>query len=261
MSRQFSSDFLIEVQKGNVSGHSIIHKFGANTVVGTSYVPVAAGGDYVMLQPAAATALRVKAGNTNDTAAGSGAREVTIEGLDETGAKVQVALATAGTSASSATSETFIRLYRMWVSASGTYATMSAESHAAGIVIENGAGGTDWGTITTGGSTQARGQSEIGWYGVPTGSTAYVLSAKVFTDTARTTNILFFQRTSILDAAVPYDAFRLMFEISSQGGPVDLIPNSPFPGVVGPADIGFMAKVDASTAEVDVDFEILLIAN
>ena len=31
MSTQFTRDFLIEVQKGNVPGHSMVHKFGHTT--------------------------------------------------------------------------------------------------------------------------------------------------------------------------------------------------------------------------------------
>ena len=84
MSRQFSRDFLIEVSKGNIAGHSLVHKFGKNEDVGATFEPLTIGGVYQTLQPAAATTLRVKAGNANDTAAGTGAREVTVQGLDET---------------------------------------------------------------------------------------------------------------------------------------------------------------------------------
>lgn len=92
--------------------------------------------------------MRIKAGgNAADTAAGAGAREVTLIGLDASGNVVTEAIATNGISASSATTNSFIRLYRAYVSASGTYATAAAGSHTAAIVIENSAGGTDWLTI------------------------------------------------------------------------------------------------------------------
>ena len=131
-----SGEYLIEVAKGNISGASIIHKFGQSDAIGTSFVPVARGSIYHTVQVGSATTLRVKAGNTNDTAAGSGAQKVMLEGIDETGAIATEELTTAGTSASTASTTTFIRLYRMYVSESGTYATSAAGSHAADIVIE-----------------------------------------------------------------------------------------------------------------------------
>ena len=73
-----SDEFWLNVQRGNVPGASVVHKFGRNAAV-TTMAPIAFGGVYQTPQPASATTLRVKAGNTNDTAAGSGAREITIQ--------------------------------------------------------------------------------------------------------------------------------------------------------------------------------------
>lgn len=251
-------DFLIEVSKGNVPGHSIIHKFGQNNSVGTSFVPVTRSGVYHTLQPASATTLRVKAGNANDTAAGSGAQEVTVQGLDETGALVTEALATAGTSASATTTATFIRQPRAWVSKSGTYATSSAGSHAANIVIENGAGGTDWCDIES--TDFPRGQSEIGVYTIPVGYTGYLVGAFGFVDSSKITNLLFFKREGITKASAPYDAMRIVFEERSEGGQFNVNVEAPIELGTG-CDCGFMAKVNTGTAEVEVDFEILIIDN
>ncbi len=72
------------ISRGLVDGQSVVHKFGRG-VVGTSFVPIAFGNIYRTPQPANATALRVKAGDANDTAAGTGAREVMVQGLSATG--------------------------------------------------------------------------------------------------------------------------------------------------------------------------------
>ena len=117
----------LDVSRGLVSGMQSIKKFGRNAAVGTSFVPIAMGGVYQTPQGSAATALRIKSGgDANDTAAGSGARSVTLEGLDENFELATEALATAGASASSATSTTFTRLFRAYVTpdtGSGTYAS------------------------------------------------------------------------------------------------------------------------------------------
>ena len=254
-----TKDYLTEVARGNVSGASIIQKFGHNGLIGTTFVPVTGIGTYETPQVGSATALRIKAGgNANDTAAGSGAREVTIEGINELGAFVSEAVATAGALASAKTAAKFIRMFRAYVSASGTYATSTAGSHAADITIENGAGGTDWSEIHIEGFPL--GQTERGVYTIPEGYTGYLLSASGFTDGTKITEILFFKREGILKTVAPYDAMRIVFDATLEGGEFTHEPKAPL--LIGTGcDCGFMAKVNQGTANVQVDFEILLIQN
>ena len=253
------SNYYTECAKGNVKGCSIVHKFGHNAAVGTSLAVISGGGVYNTPQTTGATTLRIKAGgNANDTAAGTGARQITIEGIDETGALVSETVATAGASASSATTITFMRVFRVWVSSSGTYATTAAGSHAADIVIENGAGGTDWATITL--NSFPNSQSEIGVYTVPLGKTAYVLSIAVFIESTKAVNIEFFKRGGVLDTVAPYEAMRVQLSISGGTDDITLRPVVPmkFDALT---DFGFMAKVATGTASASVDFEIMLIDN
>lgn len=251
------TDFLIDVSKGIIPGHSIVHKFGQYDAVGTTFTPVTRGGIYLTPQVGDATTLRVKAGNTNDTAAGTGAREITLVGLDETGTEVTEVLATAGTSASSATTTTFIRLYRFYVSKSGTYATSSTGSHAGDIVIESPSA-VEWGTIESTGFS--RSQSEIGAYTIPAGYTGYLLGAFGFAETSKTTDLIFFKREGVLDTAPPYEAMRVVFEERVFGGEFTVNIKAPIKIGTG-SDIGFLAKVGVGTAEIEIDFELLLVNN
>jgi len=257
MSYISNEDFYSEVAKGNVAGHSLIHKFGHNAATPTTLTPICSIGDYLTPQVAGATTLRIKAGgDANDTAAGSGAREVTLQGLDETGALVSEAIATAGASASAVTTTTFIRLFRAKVTASGTYATSTTASHTAAITIENGTGGTDWGTVDLNGF--ALSQSTIGAYTVPLGKTAYLLAYDINAETTKIVDAVFFQRQSVLDAAAPYESMRIVFEIV---GLIDTRSKTLKAPIAFPAltDIGFMAKVSVGTANVSVNFDILLV--
>jgi hypothetical protein len=256
------SNFYAAVSKGDVYKHTLVHKFGHNTAVGTTFVPVAQGGVYQTPQVGSATTLRIKAGgNANDTAAGSGARQITLTGLDETGAEVSETVATAGASASAATTTTFIRLYSAYVSESGTYATSSTGSHSADIVIENGAGGTDWATIKINGF--AKSQSDIGAYTIPNGYTGYLLGAFGFVDSTKVTELLLFRREGILKTSAPYDAMRLLFEERVEGGIFDIQLKAPIKlnSDGNGCDVGFMAKVDTGTSDVEINFEILLVQN
>ena len=250
-----SEDVGLQRAAGLLYKQDVVHKFGFNDAVGTSFVPVAYGGVYQTPQVAGATAVRIKAGNAADTALGAGAREVTVQGLDQTGALAEEAIATAGASASSVTTTTFIRIFRAWVSASGTYATIAAAggSHTADIVIET-SGGTVWATIPA--TDIARAQSEIGWYSVPLGYTAYVKSMEVLIESSKITDVVFFKRENILETAAPYSALRVVRDfagLTTSPAPVQFNTPFKFPELT---DIGFMAKVSASTTAVFVDFEI-----
>lgn len=250
----------LDIARGLVGGVTVVHKFGRNDSVGTIFVPISFGGVYNMPQAAAATTLRVKSGgNANDTAAGSGAREITLEGLDETFTEVTEAVATAGAGASSATTATFTRLFRAYVSSSGTYATSASGSHAGDIVIENGAGGTDWTTIDSTGYPKS--QTEIGAYSVAANKTAFVRLVNVSVDSGKTVDLIFSTRANADDAAAPYSAFRTTSEITSLvGGSIEKFGTreANFGPYIGPYDFLFMAKVSTGTASVSVEFEILI---
>lgn len=252
------ADYLTEVAKGNVAGASIIHKFGKNTGVGTSYEPVAIDGVYPTPQIAGREPVRVKSGgHGTDTAAGIGAREITVEGIIADGSVATNVLATAGSSASANSSDDFIRIYRAYVSKSGTYASATTGSHSADIEIEGASSGDIYAVIKLDNFPKA--QSEIGAYTIPAGHTGYLLSAFGFADSSKVTELLFFQRTNILQTSEPYDAMRVVFEERAEGGEFTAELKAPLK-FVGPCDIGFMARVTAgSGAEVEVDFEILLI--
>ncbi len=247
--------FNLNIAEDKIPKHKSVHKFGRNDAVGTSFVPVAMGGVYQTPLSSSATTLRIAAGNANDTAAGTGAREVLLFGIDENGDHASEAVATAGASASSATSTTFMRLYRAYVSSSGTYATQSAGSHAGDIVIENGAGGTTWATLSS--TDFPKAQSEIGVYTIARGKKGYIPNMKIFADSTKTTDIIFFQRTDILRTSAPHAAMRMATDITITGGESDIMVSTPMGPFIGPCDIGFMAKVDQTTAAVEVDFEII----
>jgi len=237
---------------------TIVHRFGLNEAAATAMEPICGGGLWPTLQPAGAVALRVKAGgNAADTAAGAGAREVTIVGIDETGALVSEAVATAGASASDPTTATFIRILDAYVSASGSYATIAGGSHTAAITIEDGGGAADWATISATGF--AKGQTQIGCYTIPLGKTGWVNNASIRIEDSGVADVMMFKREGILDAAAPYSALLAIDEMLDAFGTVDIGGDfwlGPFPALT---DIGFMALHASSAAKVAVKFEVMLV--
>ncbi len=258
--RRFDGPLGLNIPAGRIGGSSVVHKFGANLVVPTTFKPITRGGIYVMRQVAAAATLRVKAGgNAADTAAGAGARGVTLNGLDETGAEVTETVATAGSSASGATSATFIRLFRAWVSTAGTYATVSGAtsgSMAADIVIEDSSGTEDWATIPL--HVFGMAQTTIGCYSVPLGKTAYVQSLLLQVDSNKAVDFMFYTRENILETAVPYTALRMRFGAFGVADNITLHPETPLGGYAALTDLVFLARVGATTGLCAVDYEIIL---
>lgn len=245
----------LDISRGIANGVRVVHCFGRNTAIGSTFTPVTRSGFYRTPQVAGATALRIKAGgNANDTANGSGARSVTMVGIDATGALISDTVATAGASASAPTTKTFIRLLDAFVASSGTYATQASPSHVGNIFIENAAGGQDWALISDG--SFPRGDSEIGAYTVPKGRSAYVQAIRLSSDADKKANIVFFKRSNILETVAPYSPMVLVAEFPQVSGllQVDYDPPLFFPELT---DFGFLASVASSTADVTVSFDVI----
>ncbi len=250
------TDFLIEVTKGNVPGHSIVYKFGKGEV-GTSLVPICNSLTYQT--PTTAQALEFVSSDANDTAAGSGAREITLIGLDANWNEVTQTLATNGLTAVDLTTD-LVRLYRWYVSESGTYATQTAGSHVGILTVRADSAGATWSTI--GVTPFPIGQSEIGAFSVPIGYRAYVFIQELQVDSTKVVDAIFFRRSRANDITAPFGAMRALANFIGVSGNMNPNTNAPQDGftVVGEAaDIGYMAKVASGTASISVVFEILLV--
>lgn len=243
--------FLIEVQKGNVPGHAIVHKFGRNANVANGVWEHVSSLSAATSFLAAPTTVRIKAGgDAADTAAGVGAREITVVGIDENLVEVVETIATAGTSASSATSASFWRVYRAYVSAGGTYGA----SNTAAVVIENSVGGTDLIQIAT-----EEGQTFYAGWTAPTGKTAYFLSAHLMTDSGKAADFRFRTRANFNDTSAPLGAVRTMLYFDGVLGHMVFQPKSPGKAIPTLTDVWWEAEGGGASTEVSVDFELLVV--
>jgi len=253
MSYIINKEFLIEVEKSNIPGHSMIHKFGRNDAVSSG------SWEHVSLTPFSTAnfrtspiAMRVKAGNANDTAAGNGAREVTIQGIDSNFNEVSEAVATAGESASANTSATFWRVHRAWVSAAGTYTA----ANTAAIVIEDSGGGADFMTIGV-----EEGQSQYTGWTTPINKTAYLLSLHISVDSAtnKEADVRIFTRENIDDVSAPMSSKRLKLFFDGIEGGYRYYPKGPEFIINAKADLWAEARGDTNNTQVSVDFELLVV--
>lgn len=250
-----TDSFLIEVGKGNVPGHSAIHKFGY-TNADTTPVPITTSQTFQT--PTTAIQLEVLSNSIEDSTTGIGARKIRIEILDSSWLPVTIDVDMNGTTPVTIPTNA-IRLNRFYVIESGTYATQSLSSHIGTLTIREVATPSNiWGVIAP--SPIAFGQSEIGVYTIPAGYRAYILNKNVYADTGKNVSAYFFQRPLADDVSAPYTGVLKIIQrelgISGQSVTTHDSPRGPY---IGPCDIGFIGHATSTTADISVEFELLLV--
>lgn len=248
MSALRNTDFLIEVNKGKIPGHSLIHKFGQNLLASTTEQDVWGQGGIMTFLQAAETMDVISTDTVNDISTGSNARVVTLFGLDASFNVIEedvTLLATAVT-----TAKAFMRVYRMKVKEVGAY------------------GATNAGIITATASAAATvqcdvsigdGQSGTTHYTVPAGFTAYIVRVSITVNAAQSCDFHLHIREDADIVTSPFSPTRAIhhWEGISQEGE-DLKANHVLPEKT---DAWFTCEMSAASGEVDVDYDILLIDN
>ena len=253
MSYSPNSNFWVNMARGFYPEYNEIHQFGVHAAIGTTYTPICYSGIYQT--PTTATALEIISSSAADTAAGAGARTVTIEGLDSNWDYISQTVSMNGLAAV-AIPTSLTRVTRASVATSGTYATAAAGSHVGDLTIRVAGGGATWAIISVTGF--ARGSTTIGAYSVPTGKSAIVYPHYLSVESTKAGDVIFFYRSDIDTVAAPYSPMIEQFELVGAIGFSSLLDNAtPLGPFVGPCDIGFMGRVSVGTGAIAIDFEIL----
>jgi len=248
----------LSIAKGNeIKGYYLVQKFGLSTIIGTTTAPVTSNGIYRTPQKAGAVALRVRAGDAADAPGGAGAWMVAIQGLDDDFENALETVATNGASAGPLSSTLYTRTPRAFLPplSSGTYADQDNGSHVADLVIEDAAG-NEWARIPVNGFPYST--TQIAVSSIAANEKAYVVHNDVFTDSSKETEILMFIREGIDQTEPPYSPMRVVNPFIMQGGQESHdLSHAPI-AITGPADVGFMSKVEQGTATVAAGFELLV---
>lgn len=242
----------LNLAEGNTE-YTTVHKFGRNSAIGTSFVPVSLSSDYKM--PSSAVSLEVVSTNSNDNLTGSGARSVMVEGLGADWLPLTQSIDLNGTTPS-AIPLAMTRVFKIFVHYSGTYADKDDGSHLGDIVAQELGGGDEWARISS--ADYARGQGEIAAYSVPLGKTAFMQSVIISVDSNKSASVLLLHRAGANVISAPFGASRIVLELAGVSGEEVIKPYCPYGPYVGPCDIYFLSKVSAGSAEVDIDFELTI---
>ena len=200
----FLNESYFNIARGKINKATNIHKFGRNPSVGG--VPETIwmhGGTYTYLT--SASTVYVSGADAQDSAAGTGARTVTVQGLDANYNEIEETLTVDG----AVSTKSFLRVYRAFVASAG-----SLQTNKDNVLVSTGAsgGGTvlaDIGIIGTG-TTFGLGQTQLALYTIPAGKTGYLCNWNVgigaYNDTATATlytrevgNGLIFRTRDIMD--------------------------------------------------------------
>ncbi len=167
-----SEPFELQVARGQIAWHYNVHKFGFNSDIDNSLETVwAQGGLYSYL--AAATQLSVSSSSTDDTSAGTGARTVTLSGLDANYSEISETVTLNGQTAVT-TTNSYLRIFRMVVNSAGSGGENAGVIYAGTGTVTSGVPANKYATISVGDN-----QSLMAFWTVPANHTAYLLQTDV----------------------------------------------------------------------------------
>ena len=252
--RVSSSDFLIEVAKGNIPDHYLVKKFGAHTGLSTNYEPITETGRYQT--PNILTSLEIVSSSVNDAPAGSGALTVTVSGLGPGWVEINEDVVMNGTTPVTLVNQ-YYRVYRMRVKDSGTYASDTSGSHDSTISLSGVIGAEPWALIRTEAGL-GFGSTEIGVLSIPTGYKGYLMDMHTDVEGTKVVDVVGFKRDRADIVTTPFSPMTVFFIKRGLEGE-HFVSGAPLIEITGPADIGFMAKQSGGVSKVEIEFTILCV--
>jgi hypothetical protein len=230
-------------------------KFGVDgSVTGTQQtVHELAADNYTFIQ--AAETVRIKVGgNAADDTTGAGARTITVEGLDENWDEATEDIVTAGGSASSATTTTFIRINKVFTKEVGAY----GGENTGDIIIEGVTSSTELAIIKAG-----IGNSRQVVYSVPAGKTAWIKSINVSVGQANSADVSLYHISFADDFSAPFTSTKhFEWGVKDYSG-AQSFPQQTFLKFDEKNDIIGEAKkiTGGGNASVELDFDYILTDN
>ncbi len=159
--------FDLQVARGQITGHKWLFKFGNNPDINGSLETIwSHGGLYVY--PTSAIQMKVSSSSADDTALGTGARTVSVQGLDQDYNEVAETITLTGQTAV-LTTTTFIRVFRAFVITAGSGGTAAGTIYVGTGTVTAGVPATVYAEIPVG-----ENQTIMAIWTVPAGYTFYV---------------------------------------------------------------------------------------
>ena len=177
-----SEPFELQVSRGQIAYHKPLFKFGNNATVGDSLETIwSEGGLYVY--PPSASVMTVSSSSTADTSAGTGARTVTVFGLDADYNEISETVTLNGQTAVN-TTKSYLRVNRMIVRSAGSGGANAGVIYTGTGTITSGVPANVYASIN---GVTGSNQSLMALWTVPAGYTAYLLQYDISNGTTSNT--------------------------------------------------------------------------
>lgn len=249
--QQLTTDFLIDVARGEVPGMSLVHKFGSNTDIDTTSTPEdvwETGGQ--MAWPKLADVVTVVSSDATDDGnptTNTGAHTLSIEGLDVNFEELNESVTLNGTTNVNTVGE-FIRVNRAYVTSCGTYHGTNVGNITGLIGVDN--------LFTIGAGI---GQTKLARYTVPANKTAILLQTEVWCSSTKTATVHFNLYENADDLTQPFSgAVRQIIDHQQFTGEAAL--QSQYVVIPEKSDLWVeVTFVGSNNTTIDADFQLLLI--
>ena len=239
--------FELQVGRGQITGHSVIHVFGFNPDVDTNEETVWPI-DGLLGHPASPTIMTISSSSTDDDSTGTGARTVFIEGVNGTGGLVTEIITMDGQTAVN-TVNTYDAIERMVVLTAGSGGKNAGIIYAGTGTVTAGVPAVPYSAMGVGENT-----SLVGHWTCPTGYTGYVVYGK-FTVGPTSGNHYVIGRLKLrLNTGIVITAAKTTIQQGEVSYPFD------YPVKVNPGEcITATAQGSGTNATVSSYFQIVLI--
>lgn len=164
--------FELQVARGQITGHSLIHVFGHNPDVDTLEETIWPT-DGLLGHPASPTIMKISSSSTDDAAAGTGARTVHILGVNGTGGFVEETVTLNGQTAVN-TVNSYDAIERMTVMTAGSGGVNAGTIYAGTGTVTLGVPAVPYSAIGIGDNL-----SLVGHWTCPTGYTGYLVYGSI----------------------------------------------------------------------------------
>jgi hypothetical protein len=164
--------FDLQVARGQIFGHSVVHVFGHNPDVDQTEVTIwpALG---LLGHPASPTIMKISSSSVDDTSTGTGARTVYILGINGTGGYVSETVTLNGQTAVNTTHE-YDAIERLVVASVGSGGVNAGTIYAGTGTVTAGVPATPYSAIGIGDNT-----SLVGHWTCPAGHTGYLVYGSI----------------------------------------------------------------------------------
>ncbi len=231
-----------------MTGYSVIHKYGHNLDIDSTFETIWSEGTNYAFIPTA-TVLKISSSSADDTSDGTGARTITIQGLDANYFEKSETITLNGQTAVN-TSNTYFRIHRMFVETAGSGQENAGTIYAGTGTVTTGVPANKYATIPVGYN-----QTMMAIYTIPCDKTAYMTMFYAQPDSQAS-----YQVQMLTGRATDSGVLRVRNELHAYQNQA-IFNYKPYLKLTEKTDIQLRAKTGTANVEFAGGFSLIIVDN